>query len=95
MYELASSLGVSKEILDAPPTDGLWGDDRTDEDQIGASYPELEWAMEMDHKGKKAEDFSARQQEVFRIYKKYNTVNRHKMLPIPVCKITKSLKRTS
>lgn len=95
VYELASSLGVSKEILDAPPTDGLWGDDRTDEDQIGASYPELEWAMEMDHKGKKAEDFSARQQEVFRIYKKYNTVNRHKMLPIPVCKITKSLKRTS
>jgi len=95
VYELAAFLGVGQDIMDAPPTDGLWGDDRTDEDQIGASYPELEWAMEMDAQGKTAAAFSGRQQEVFGIYKKLNAVNRHKMLPIPVCKIPESLKMTS
>ncbi|MDG1570877.1 NAD(+) synthase [Robiginitalea sp. M366] len=95
VYALAKHLGVNDEILEAPPTDGLWGDNRTDEDQIGASYPELEWAMAMDDAGKTAEDFSGREQEVFRIYKHLNTVNRHKMLPIPVCEIPKALKKTS
>ncbi|MGB5316981.1 MAG: NAD(+) synthase [Robiginitalea sp.] len=95
VYELAKFLGINKEILEAPPTDGLWGDDRTDEDQIGASYPELEWAMEMDSKGQSAQDFKGRQREVFEIYKKFNTVNRHKMLPIPVCIIPQSFKITS
>jgi NAD+ synthase len=95
VYELAKFLGVSKDILEAPPTDGLWGDDRTDEDQIGASYPELEWAMEMDAHGSNAADFAGRQREVFKIYKKFNTVNRHKMLPVPVCIIPDSLKSTS
>ena len=47
VYEIAKFLGINEEIMVAPPTDGLWGDDRTDEDQIGASYPELEWAMQM------------------------------------------------
>ncbi|MDM9632535.1 NAD(+) synthase [Robiginitalea aurantiaca] len=95
VYQLAEFLGVGEDILQAPPTDGLWGDDRTDEDQIGASYPELEWAMEMDSRGKNASDFTGREQEVFKIYKKFNTVNRHKMLPIPVCTIPDSLKSTS
>ena len=45
VYDLASHLGVNQDIIEAAPTDGLWGDDRTDEDQIGASYDELEWAM--------------------------------------------------
>ncbi|MBX7050527.1 MAG: NAD(+) synthase [Flavobacteriales bacterium] len=45
VYALAHQLGVVESIQKAAPTDGLWGDDRTDEDQIGASYPELEWAM--------------------------------------------------
>lgn len=45
VYALAKELGIVQSILKAAPTDGLWGDDRTDEDQIGASYPELEWAM--------------------------------------------------
>jgi len=83
VYELAAHLNINKEILDAAPTDGLWGDDRTDEDQIGASYPELEWAMQMDAKGKTATDFEGRQQEVFSIYKRLNTANQHKMNPIP------------
>ncbi len=95
VYHLAAFLGVGGDILKAPPTDGLWGDDRTDEDQIGASYPELEWAMDMDARGKAEADFSGREREVFRIYKRLNTVNRHKMLPIPVCEIPENLKRTA
>jgi NAD+ synthase len=87
VYAIAEYLGVNQEIIEAAPTDGLWGDDRTDEDQIGASYPELEWAMDMDSQGKTSEDFSGREQEVFKIYKRYNNANKHKMLPIPVCDI--------
>lgn len=92
VYELAAHLGVNQEILDAAPTDGLWGDDRTDEDQIGASYPELEWAMDMVDQGKSEDDFNGRQKEVFKIYTRLNTANRHKMVPIPVCEIPKNLK---
>lgn len=92
VYEIAEYLGINKEIIIAPPTDGLWGDDRTDEDQIGASYPELEWAMQMDNNGKEAKDFNGREKEVFLIFKRYNTMNQHKMLPIPVCEIPDNLK---
>ena len=92
VYELGKHLGISKSILKAPPTDGLWGDQRTDEDQIGASYPELEWAMKMNDEGKSAEDFSGRSKEVFLIFKKFNSANRHKMVPIPVCEIPDGLK---
>ena len=92
VYEIAKALGVNQEIIDAAPTDGLWGDDRTDEDQIGASYPELEWAMAMSDKGKTADDFEGREKEVFNIYKRFNTMNKHKMDPIPVCEIPESLK---
>ena len=95
VYALAAHLGIDQEILTAPPTDGLWGDNRTDEDQIGASYPELEWAMAMADAGKSAGDFTGREAEVFQIYTHLNTVNRHKMLPIPVCEIPESLKTTS
>ncbi|TRZ44369.1 NAD(+) synthase [Robertkochia solimangrovi] len=93
VYELAEYLGVNQEIQDAPPTDGLWGDDRTDEDQIGASYPELEWAMKMDDEGKTADDFSGREREVFHIFKRYNKANSHKMNPIPVCEVPVHLKK--
>jgi NAD+ synthase len=89
VWKLAKHLGVSPEIIEANPTDGLWGEDRTDEDQIGATYPELEWAME--YHGEERE-LSARQQEVLRIYRKLNAVNQHKMHPIPVCLIPKELK---
>lgn len=92
VYELGAYLGINQEILEAAPTDGLWGDDRTDEDQIGASYPELEWAMQEDENGKKADDFTGRKKEVFEIYKRLNTANKHKMVPIPVCSIPLSLK---
>ncbi|MBC6998595.1 MULTISPECIES: NAD(+) synthase [Bacteroidota] len=92
VYDIAKHLGVNQEIIDAAPTDGLWGDDRTDEDQIGASYPELEWAMAMLEQGKDENDFSGREREVFRIFMRFNTANKHKMLPIPVCEIPEQLK---
>ncbi|MFD0835228.1 NAD(+) synthase [Mariniflexile aquimaris] len=91
VYTIAKHLGINNEIIKAAPTDGLWGDDRTDEDQIGATYPELEWAMKMHDAGKKAEDFSGRDLEVFKIYKRFNSANKHKMIPIPVCEIPKNL----
>ena len=91
VYDIAQYLGINDEIIKAAPTDGLWGDDRTDEDQIGASYPELEWAMKMNDAGKTENDFSGREKEVFRIFKKFNSANRHKMIPIPVCEIPNSL----
>ncbi len=94
VFELAAHLGINNEILTAAPTDGLWGDDRTDEEQIGASYPELEWAMQMDDEGKMISDFVGRQKEVFEIYKRFNTTNKHKMLPIPVCEISADLKNS-
>ncbi len=92
VYEVGAYLGVSEAIMTAPPTDGLWGDNRTDEDQIGASYPELEWAMKMADSGKTSADFSGREKEVFNIYVRYNTANKHKMVPIPVCTIPEKLK---
>lgn len=92
VYDIAKTLGINEEIISAAPTDGLWGDDRTDEDQIGASYPELEWAMSMDEKGKTPDHFEGRQQEVFKIYKRLNTINQHKMVPIPVCEIPNEYK---
>lgn len=87
VYALAKSLDVIPEIQFAPPTDGLWGDDRTDEDQIGASYPELEWAMEKYEAGESHDSFEGRELEVFQIYSKLHRANHHKMVPIPVCLI--------
>ncbi|MBT0606635.1 NAD(+) synthase [Aequorivita echinoideorum] len=92
VYEIAKHLGINQEIIDAAPTDGLWGDDRTDEDQIGATYDELEWAMKMKGKGKTADDFEGRNKKVFEIYSRLNAINQHKMIPIPVCKIPENLK---
>ncbi|GGG90832.1 NH(3)-dependent NAD(+) synthetase [Polaribacter pacificus] len=92
VYKLAAFVDVPKSIQGAAPTDGLFGDSRTDEDQIGASYDELEWAMEMKDSGKEIKDFSGRELEVFKIYTRLNRNNQHKMNPIPVCKIPKNLK---
>jgi NAD+ synthase len=92
VYELGKALNVPNSILEAAPSDGLFGDARTDEDQIGASYPELEWAMKMHDQGKKVSDFENREQEVFGIYMRYHNNNKHKMEPIPVCDIPLELK---
>ncbi|WP_299010811.1 NAD(+) synthase [uncultured Tenacibaculum sp.] len=92
VYELAAYLDVPSSIQKAQPTDGLFGDSRTDEDQIGASYDELEWAMEMQDAGKTENDFSGRELEVYKIYTRLNRINQHKMIPIPICEIPKELK---
>ncbi len=89
VYALGKEMGVNKDILVAPPTDGLWGDDKTDEDQIGASYPELEWAMNF--KGDTTA-LNPREIEVLKIYTRLNKANQHKMQAIPVCEIPKNLK---
>ena len=88
VFELAKSLNINKEILDAPPTDGLWDNDKTDEDQIGATYNELEWAMT----NKNNKNLSKREKEVINIYNQFHQSNKHKMTPIPVCKIPKIFK---
>lgn len=92
VYALGEFLQIPNSILEASPTDGLFGDDRTDEDQLGASYDELEWAMIEDEKGKISDNFSGREKIVFEIYKKLNTINQHKMREIPVCTIPKEFK---
>jgi NAD+ synthase len=73
--------------LQAQPSDGLYGNEKTDEDQLGASYDELEWAMLEEESGKSTSDFTGRQKEVFDIYKKLNTTNQHKMNAIPFVKL--------
>lgn len=92
VYELASVLNVPTSIQKAQPTDGLFGDSRTDEDQIGASYDELEWAMNQADLGKTADDFEGREKVAFTIYSQRNRANKHKMDPIPVCEIPNDIK---
>ena len=75
VWELGKELGILKEIIDAPPTDGLWDDSRTDEGQLGFKYQDLEDAMKNPN--------SPHRQE----YEKIRKQNLHKMEPIPVCKI--------
>jgi NAD+ synthase len=95
VYELGKALGVIDSIMQAKPTDGLFGDDRSDEDQIGASYPELEWAMDLRDRGLDPEkmELNARQQKVLAIFDSRRAANRHKMLPIPVCILPPELHR--
>ncbi len=77
VWELGKELNILKEIIEAPPTDGLWDDGRTDEGQLGLTYSELEEAM--DNENSKNRDK----------YNKIRNANLHKMDPIPVCKIPK------
>lgn len=92
VYSIAATLDISKSILRAKPTDGLFADGRSDEDQIGATYPELEWAMEYIAK-KENYSLNERQRTVMDIYLKRNNANRHKTVPIPVCLIPAELKK--
>lgn len=89
---MAKHLGITESIITAKPTDGLFGDDRSDEDQLGASYEELEWAMAETEKGKNSDDFEGRKKVVFEIFNSLNKVNQHKMRPIPVCEVPENLK---
>ena len=89
VYQLAEFLGIIQEIQDAAPTDGLWSDGRTDEDQIGATYDELEWAMNEIENPSAEKELNERLAEVMKIYLKLNLMNSHKMHPIPIFRHTK------
>ncbi|WP_213521438.1 NAD(+) synthase [Nonlabens sp.] len=91
VYTIATYLKVPESILKASPSDGLYGSERTDEDQIGASYDELERAMDQANKNIDIATLSAREQEVYRIYSSFNKKNQHKIKPIPVCTIPTDL----
>lgn len=90
VYALAAEAGVTELILNARPTDGLFADGRTDEDQIGATYDELEWAM-LYIENEDTYALNDRQTTVMQIYQNRNRANRHKTDPIPVCTIPKDL----
>jgi NAD+ synthase len=75
VWSMGRELNILKEIIDAPPTDGLWDDGRTDEGQLGLKYKELEEAMNNTNSTNREK------------YEKIRKMNLHKMEPIPVCKI--------
>ena len=81
VYSLANNIGIIDSIIKAPPTDGLWDDNRTDEDQLGVSYDDLEWAM--NYKGNSP---SLKEKRILEIYNKHRKQNMHKMQDIPVFK---------
>ncbi len=92
VYVLAKELGIIQPILDAKPTDGLWEDGRSDEEQIGASYDELEWAMNFLKEPSEFSRLSERQRKVLDIYERLHKANLHKMKSIPLCRIPPALK---
>jgi NAD+ synthase len=91
VYILGAELGINQAILSARPTDGLWDDGRTDEDQIGATYDELEWAMgvqeELGNNPETLYEMNERQTIVWNIYLSRHTANSHKMQMPPVCSL--------
>jgi NAD+ synthase len=98
VWELGRHLGVDQRIIDAPPTDGLWEDSRTDETQIGTSYQLLEWVMESGVCNSplanpdnlttwKGQEITEEQKTAIKQYQKFNTQNKHKMLSIPTFKL--------
>lgn len=91
VYEIAQFLGVIEEIQKAAPTDGLWSDNRTDEDQMGANYNDLEWAMGEIERNPSLKGLDQNQLKIIEIYMNFNRQNQHKMKPIPVCNIPPSL----
>jgi NAD+ synthase len=81
IWEMGGELGIIKQIIDAVPTDGLWDDARSDENQLGLSYEQIEAAM------------SNSNSKYYKKYLKIREPNLHKIKPIPVCKIKKNVKQ--
>ena len=92
VFEISKKLNINNEILDAKPTDGLWDDDRSDEEQIGATYDDLEKVMNSLERGMKPDEFESDMKEKYTIYMEHHIANKHKMNSIPVCKIPNKLK---
>jgi NAD+ synthase len=102
VYDLGKHLGIIEEIINVAPTDGLWDGSPTDEEQLGGTYDEFEWAMkwEEDHMvfeqgvdpwydDSDDNTLTDRQNEVLDIYRARHRAGLHKSLPIPICKISK------
>ena len=95
VWDMGRELGILDDIINAAPTDGLWDDHRTDEDQIGMSYPELERMMAVDMLDRSdipaitGQDWSAADKKKLKRYRELRSRNLHKMNPIPVCKMPK------
>jgi len=92
VFALGEYLQIPISIQEAQPTDGLFGNNRTNEDQLGASYEELEWAMLENDSEIIQPIYSEREKEVLKIYIRLNNANKHKMESIPVCIIPKEFK---
>ena len=92
VFKISKALQINDEIIEAKPTDGLWDDDRSDEDQIGATYNDLELIMNILEKGVGPDEIDDELKEKYNIYIKHHTANKHKMIGIPICKIPKELK---
>lgn len=86
VYQLAKDLNLVNSIQEAIPTDGLWDVERTDEQQIGATYAELE-KIQKEYETKTAEDYTGRNLEVYHIFRRMNKAAQHKIQAIPVCDI--------
>jgi NAD+ synthase len=92
--ELAAFFEVGADLVNAIPTDGLWGDNRSDEAQIGASYDELEWAMELYESGRhKDHAMTDQQKHAFQIFHARHQASRHKMECPPICTIPLDYKK--
>jgi len=90
VWAMGRELGIIEAIITAAPTDGLWTDGRTDEDQIGMTYPELETMMHLDTLMDDQIDrmsMDRKQRAKLKRYQELRAQNMHKMIPIPVCKM--------
>lgn len=90
VWDMGRELGVLQDIIDAAPTDGLWDDGRTDENQLGMTYPELEKAMrldDLDHDSIEIKSLDRAARSRLKRYQEIRARNLHKMRPIPVCEI--------
>lgn len=99
VWDMGRELGLPQEIIDATPTDGLWDDRRTDEAQLGMSYPELEnamrldqWEQEQGHLNDTPLKMSKLEKSQLKQYRQIRSRNLHKMLPVPVCQLPKDKK---
>jgi NAD+ synthase len=93
VWDMGREFGLPQEIIDAEPTDGLWDDGRTDEGQLGMSYPDLERAMHNDKLDRECVyeslpiPMSKEERAQLKTYRAIRARNLHKMEPIPVCSI--------
>ena len=82
---------INDSIQNAIPTDGLWDDGRSDLDQLGLNYDQIEWAMDKIESKESINEMSEEESRIMKIYLKYNNQNQHKMNTIPICEIPKEL----